>query len=225
LREATPERPLAITQVTEKLGGVGNFTHFSIDSESKECYCKYILFPIIEGSSYVLDSIESNTSKVIKGSFASTARDQALQPKRGYVMMTTKRVFLAISILLVFSFVGIYAQQTTGTISGTVADETGGVLPGVSLTARNTGTEATRTVVSDDEGRYRLPQLVPGDYELQAELAGFQTAVLQGITLSMAQQAVVSVTLRVGEISEQVVVSAEVSLVETTTANVGGIGG
>jgi len=138
-------------------------------------------------------------------------------------MMTTKRVFLAISILWVFSFVGIYAQQTTGTISGTVTDETGGVLPGVSLTARNTGTEATRTVISDDEGRYRLPQLVPGDYELQAELAGFQTAVLQGITLSMAQQAVVSVTLRVGEISEQVVVSAEVSLVETTTANVGAL--
>ncbi len=110
-------------------------------------------------------------------------------------MMTTNRVFLAISILWVFSFVGIYAQQTTGTISGTVADETGGVLPGVSLTARNTETEAMRTVISDDEGRFRLPQLSPGTYELRAELAGFQTALLQGINLSMAQEAVVSVTL------------------------------
>jgi outer membrane receptor protein involved in Fe transport len=133
------------------------------------------------------------------------------------------RVFSVIIILVVFSFVGVYAQQTAGIISGVVKDETGGVLPGVSLTARNTGTEATRTVISDDEGRYRLPQLVPGDYELQAELAGFQTAVLQGITLSMAQEAVVSVTLRVGEISEQVVVSAEISLIETTTANVGAL--
>jgi len=138
-------------------------------------------------------------------------------------MPTTNRVFLAISILWVFSFVGIYAQQTTGTISGVVKDETGGVLPGVEVTARNTGTEATRTVISDDEGRYRLAQLVPGDYELRAELSGFQTAVLQGISLSVAQQAVVGVTLRVGEISEQVVVSAEVSLIETTTANVGAL--
>ncbi len=133
------------------------------------------------------------------------------------------RVFPVIIILVVFSFVGIYAQQTTGTISGVVKDETGGVLPGVEVTARNTGTEATRAVISDDEGRYRLPQLAPGEYELRAELSGFQTALLQGISLSMAQAAVVGITLSVGEISEQVVVSAEVSLIDTTSASVGAL--
>ena len=114
------------------------------------------------------------------------------------------RVFSVIIILVVFSFVGIYAQQITGTISGVVKDETGGVLPGVEVTARNTGTEATRTGISDDEGRYRLAQLAPGEYELRAELRGFQTALRQGISLSMAQAAVVGITLSVGEISEQV---------------------
>jgi hypothetical protein len=124
------------------------------------------------------------------------------------------------AVLFVFVCAGVYAQETAGHISGVVKDETGGVLPGVEVTARNTGTEATRTVVSDDEGRYRLPNLAPGDYELRAELAGFQTAILQNISLSVAQQAVVGVTLRVGEISEQVVVSAEVALVETTSGTV-----
>ena len=72
-------------------------------------------------------------------------------------MLTMTRVFSVIAILL-FSFAGAYAQQTTGTISGTVLDETGGVLPGVDVTAQNTETGATRTVISDDEGRYRLSQ-------------------------------------------------------------------
>ncbi len=135
-------------------------------------------------------------------------------------MIKIYRTLSVLAILLVFAFTGLNAQQISGTISGVVSDETGGVLPGVELTARNTGTEATRTVISDDEGRYRISQLSPGSYELRAELAGFQTALLQDISLSMAQDAVVGITLRVGEISEQIVVSAEVSLIETTSASV-----
>ena len=134
--------------------------------------------------------------------------------------MTIYQRFSMFAVLFVFTFAGVFAQQTGGTISGVVKDETGGVLPGVEVTARNTGTEATRTAISDDEGRYWLPQLAPGDYELRAELAGFQTAVLQNISLSAGQTAVLGVTLRVGEISEQVVVSAEVALVDTTSGTV-----
>jgi len=134
--------------------------------------------------------------------------------------MTTCQRLSVFAVLFVFTFAGVYAQQTSGTISGVVKDETGGVLPGVELTARNTGTEATRTVISDDEGRYRTARLAPGDYELRAELAGFQTAVVQNISLSAGQTAVLGVTLRVGEISEQVMVSAEVALVDTTSGTV-----
>ena len=125
-----------------------------------------------------------------------------------------------LTIVGVLSFVGVSAQQITGTIRGTVTDETGGVLPGVSVTAQNTGTGATREVITDDEGRYRLLQLNPGDYEVRAELAGFQTAVVEELSLSMTQEAVIPIILRVGEITERVVVSAEVALIETTTASV-----
>ena len=134
--------------------------------------------------------------------------------------MTNYQKLSVFAVLFAFTFVGLQAQQTTGTISGVVKDETGAVLPGVEVTSRNTGTEATRTAISDDEGRYRLPQLAPGEYELRAELAGFQTAVLQNISLSVGQTAVLGVTLQVGEISEQMVVSAEVALVDTTSGSV-----
>ena len=133
------------------------------------------------------------------------------------------RVLSLITILTivgVLSFVGVSAQQISGTIRGTVTDETGGVLPGVSVTGLNTGTGATRDVITDDEGRYRLLQLAPGDYEVRAELAGFQTAVVEGVSLSMTQEAVIPIILRVGEITERVVVSAEVALIETTSASV-----
>ncbi len=131
-----------------------------------------------------------------------------------------KQRWLVVAFAVILTFAAGNAQQTTGTVSGVVQDETGGVIPGAEVTAVNTETSATRTVLSDDEGRYRIPQLAPGSYELRAELTGFQTAVLQDISLSMAQEAVVGITLTVGAISEQVVVSAEVSLVDTRSATV-----
>lgn len=135
-------------------------------------------------------------------------------------MFKTYRQLLTWTILFGFTIASAYAQEITGTISGVVSDETGGVLSSVEVTARNTGTEATRTAISDDEGRYRLSQLPPGDYEVRAALVGFRTAVLQNVSVSVAQRAVVSITLRVGAISEQVVVLAEVPLVDTTSGSV-----
>ena len=115
------------------------------------------------------------------------------------------------------------AQTTTGIISGTVQDETGGIIPGVDVNVTNVGTGVARTVVSDDLGRYRVAQLPPGDYEVQASLVGFQTVVRSGITLTVGRHADVDVTLNVGSIAEVVTVSGEASLVETTTSTLSGL--
>ena len=109
-------------------------------------------------------------------------------------MLTRNRTFVVMAVLL-FSFAGAYAQQTTGIIRGTVADETGGVLPGVDITARNRDTGITRVAISDDEGRFRLSQLALGTYQVTAELAGFQAGVIQGVALSIVQASVVDITL------------------------------
>ncbi|MGH9785886.1 MAG: carboxypeptidase regulatory-like domain-containing protein, partial [Terriglobia bacterium] len=72
-------------------------------------------------------------------------------------------------------------------------------------------------------GEYRVPNLAVGTYEVQVELAGFQTSIRQGITLTLGREAVVDFSLQVGNVAEQVTVTGEAPLIETTSATVGGV--
>src|SRR6266851_9108568 len=107
------------------------------------------------------------------------------------------------------------AQVTTGTIQGTVSDSTGGVLPGVTVTVKNAGTGATRTTVTDSEGRYQEPQLAIGRYDVQAELQGFQIQVRKGLDLTVGSQLVINFSLGVGSVSETIMVTSAAPIVQT----------
>src|SRR3990172_3051654 len=91
----------------------------------------------------------------------------------------------AFTILAGLVFCGQFAlaQVTGGTISGVVKDESGAVIPGVSVAIKNLDTGMAREVATDAQGRYRAPSLSLGNYEAQAALSGFQTAVRTGVTL------------------------------------------
>ena len=119
--------------------------------------------------------------------------------------------------------VAALGQSTNATISGTVSDETGGVVPGVEVLVTHLDRGTTRTIVSDDEGRYSAPELQLGSYQVEAALTGFQTAVRTGITLTVGRHAVVDLVLSIGEISERVVVTGEVATVETTSSTISGL--
>src|SRR2546426_10607470 len=93
------------------------------------------------------------------------------------------------------------AQVTTGSISGTVKDSAGAVLPGVSIKLTNTDTGVTRVVIADEVGRYNAPQLSLGGYEIAAELPGFQTALRRGVTLTIGREAVVDFALHGGSVA------------------------
>ncbi|MBI4481766.1 MAG: TonB-dependent receptor [Acidobacteria bacterium] len=108
------------------------------------------------------------------------------------------------------------AQVTTGTILGQVKDQTGAVLPGVTVTIRHTESGLTRTVLTSESGFYRATNLSVGGYEVRAELAGFQPVVRRGIELTVGREAVVNFILEIGEMSEELVVTGEASLVDTT---------
>ena len=77
------------------------------------------------------------------------------------------RLSVPLSILLALA-ASAAAQTATGNLSGTIRDTTGGVLPGVNVTIRNVATGASRSVVTDSDGRYRIVNVDPGDYELRA---------------------------------------------------------
>jgi hypothetical protein len=115
------------------------------------------------------------------------------------------------------------AQGTTGSIFGTIKDESGAVIPGVSVKVTNTGTGIVREAISGDSGRYEIPALVSGAYDVQAELPGFKRGVRNGVTLNVGQQQVVEFTLQIGDSAQEVTVSDALSLVDTTTASVSGV--
>ena len=136
--------------------------------------------------------------------------------------MMIRRVTILI-LWLAFVSHGAFAQTTTGTISGVVRDETGGVLPGVTVAIKHVDTGSTRTLVTDDHGAYRAPNLSLGAYQLEAALAGFQTATRTGIELTIGRAAVVDFTLTIGDITEMVQVTSEAALVNTTGSSVAGL--
>ena len=129
---------------------------------------------------------------------------------------------LAILCVLFWSYTAL-AQVTTATISGVVHDETGAVLPGVTVTLKHVDTGATRTLVTDDKGSYRAPNLSLGSYQLEATLIGFQTEARRGIDLTIGRAAVVDFALKLGDITESVLVTSEAPLVETSSSSVAGL--
>src|SRR5438034_1535329 len=117
----------------------------------------------------------------------------------------------------------VSGQSFSATISGVVRDATGAVLPGVSVTAKRTESGLTRTVNTSETGDYRMPSLPVGAYEMTAELSGFKQQVRRGINLVVAQEAVVNLTLDVGDVKDQVTVTEEVAVVNTTLNSVSGL--
>jgi hypothetical protein len=125
------------------------------------------------------------------------------------------------ALLFAVATIGISEAQTTGTIYGTVQDESQAVLPGASVTVRNADTALTRPVVTDEEGRYRAANLPVGTYEVEAQLMGFQLSLRKGIVLTVGREAQVDFTLKVGDVSETLVVTGEAPLIDTTSAAIG----
>ena len=134
-----------------------------------------------------------------------------------------QQAWAVFSALLVLSISGAAAQTTTATLAGTIMDETQAVLPGVEITVTNLGTSATRSVLSGDSGEYLVADLAPGEYEIEAQLPGFQTAVRSGINLTVGRSATLNLTLSVGQVSERVVVTGDAPLVDTLTSTLRGL--
>jgi hypothetical protein len=114
------------------------------------------------------------------------------------------------------------AQQGTTEIRGRVVDAQGAGIPGATVVVRNQETGMFRETVSSSDGTYFISAMMPGKYELSAELQGFKKQVLSNILLEVGKTATLEVQLAVGGIEESVTVSAESQIVDTTSKEIGG---
>jgi outer membrane receptor protein involved in Fe transport len=110
------------------------------------------------------------------------------------------------------------AQRATATISGTLTDPSGSVLPGAAIRATNAATGVTQATTSDSQGRYRIAELPVGMYRLQVEKPGFQTVVHTAVEVTVGTESVLDFSLPVGQATQTISVEAEVSNVNTTSA-------
>ena len=134
--------------------------------------------------------------------------------------MTKKLVCAAVALLCLVLSVNGFGQSINASVGGTVADPSKALIPGVTITATNTGTGIANTTVTNESGAYNFPALQPGTYKLSAELPGFQTQSFTNVQLGGAQQVTLNFTLQVAAAAGQnVEVTVAADTILATTSN------
>ncbi len=137
-------------------------------------------------------------------------------------MKLRKMLALGLCVVAVVTTAGVSAAQDfRGRINGTVSDNTGAVLPGVTVTATSPALIQPQVQVSGAEGDFRFLALPPGVYEVTFELSGFQTVKREGIRVVINQTLTVDQQLQVATLQETVTVTGDSPVVDTSTTQVG----
>src|SRR5438477_3172418 len=137
--------------------------------------------------------------------------------------MTRKSTYAIAALLCLLLSLNGFSQASEATVGGTVADATGALIPGVTVTATNTKTGITSTSVSNESGAYNFPALQPGTYKVSAELPGFKTQTFTDVQLGGAQQVRMNFVLQVGAAAGQsvdVTIAAD-TILATSSNSVG----
>ena len=132
---------------------------------------------------------------------------------------------LLVCLLALAANPGSGLAQVSASISGTVEDPSGAGVRGARITVKNLETGTTRAALTDETGHFMALSLAVGPHEVRAEKPGFKTAVRTGVHLAVGQQAVVDLRLDLGDLAQEVMVAADASIVNTTTAPVSGLVG
>ena len=126
---------------------------------------------------------------------------------------------LGLSVVIFTSATTTLAQETRGTILGTVRDPSGAVVPGATVVVTNVGTNVSTEVVSNDSGAFEVPYLAPGSYDVLVSARGFKKFIQQKIAVNIGSRVDINVSLEVGAVSEEVLVTAAAPLLDTTSAS------
>src|ERR1700688_3764547 len=129
---------------------------------------------------------------------------------------------LALAGMLLALGLPLFSQTTTGRILGTVSDQSGAGVAGATVVVTDVQRDTKRTVTSDASGDYAAPELQPGTYKVRAEAKGFKTVERPNIVVEVAQDLRVDMSLPTGQVTETVVVTDEVPLVDSVSSTLGG---
>jgi hypothetical protein len=109
------------------------------------------------------------------------------------------------------------------TVSGTITDQSGAVVPGVSITIVSQGTGLKRSAVTDTAGEYRFAGLPTGDYSLRIQKTGFQSQIREGVELTSAAEVTINSQLAIGDLSQETTVNVSADAIDSTTSTVNGL--
>jgi outer membrane receptor protein involved in Fe transport len=130
-----------------------------------------------------------------------------------------------LAVCLAASVSPLLAQVAAGEITGIVKDQAGGAVPGATVTVTNVETNLQRVLSSSGDGVYAAPSLAPGSYRVEVELPGFKPVRREGIHLSTGEKARIDFDLTVGDVREQVTVTADAPILRAETASLGTVVG
>jgi len=131
------------------------------------------------------------------------------------------RVFVFVAICLFAIVAPIFAQSDSSSLSGTVTDASGALLPNAKITVHNNATRADRSITSNEGGSFTLTNLASGDYSIRAEVAGFETTTLTDVHLDPSIGRRIDISMKVGDTKTEVNVEAGANAVQTESASVG----
>jgi hypothetical protein len=135
--------------------------------------------------------------------------------------MSSLRLPLVLTCLAIFFTIPVQAQVNTSTIAGVITDQTGSVVVNAKVVATYLATGQQRESLTNSLGEYVFPQLAPGAYRVNVTAPGFQTAIVESLTLNIAERSTLDISLKLGLISEEVSVTAAAPLLEQETASLG----
>jgi hypothetical protein len=132
-----------------------------------------------------------------------------------------QRVLPILALLICVEAIPTWAQQAGATLSGFVLDPSGGLVANATVSIKNLATGVIREVQSNSEGLYSTPDLLPGNYEIEAEAKGFSTTVVKDVTLTVGSNRALNIVLQIGKVNLRVEVTSNSSAIETSSSTMG----